>query len=97
MSAKAKLTAGLKCAPDVPDGVDHDHEAEADRDADVPERLRLRVDHDCSGAREDEREGADCLREQRSGKFAPHQSAAASGALASSACTRSSAPGVSRK
>jgi hypothetical protein len=50
-------------AGDVTDGVDHhhDHEAEADRDADVAQRACLRVDHDRTGAGEDQREGADQL------------------------------------
>ena len=49
------------------DGVDHrhDHQPERERDTDVSERVRLRVHHHRTGAREDEREGADQFRDER--------------------------------
>ncbi len=68
VSANANVTARVEVrAGDVADGVDHrhDHEAEGDRNADVAEGVRLGVDHDRARAREDERERADRLGDER--------------------------------
>ena len=54
-------------AADVADRVDpeHDHQPERDRNADMAELVRLRIDHHRAAAGEDEREGADRLRDER--------------------------------